>query len=84
MYPNRNSPKTNTDHPEGGFRAVEYFNNLGTMTTYYIRRRREITSRTVMTTATFNEKNPFFQQIGLRIKEETIKLLPLPHSCLWC
>jgi len=60
----------NPDHPEGGCRGVEYFNYLDSMTTNYARSKREITSRTVMTKATFNQKNPFSSKLEFQLKKK--------------
>lgn len=49
---------------------MEYFNNLGSMTTNYVRRTREITSRNVMTKTTFNQKNPFPSKLDLKLKKK--------------
>lgn len=50
---------------------MEYSNYLGSITTNYVRRTREITSGTVMTKATFNQKNPFFfSKLGLKLKKK--------------
>jgi hypothetical protein len=37
-----------------------------------------------MAKAPFNKKKTFRQQIGLKFKEETSKVLHLEHSFVWC
>jgi hypothetical protein len=63
---------------------VEYLNYLGSMITNDARCTREIKSRIAMTKAAFNKKKTFHQQIGLKLKEETSKVLHLEHSFVWC
>ena len=62
---------------------VEYFNCLGSMTTYDARGTCEIKSRICMAKANFNKKT-FHWQIGLKFKEETGKILHLEYSFVWC
>jgi hypothetical protein len=63
---------------------VEYFSYLGSMMTNDARCRCEIKSRTVMTKAAFNKKKTLLQQIWLKFKEETSKVIHLEHSFVWC
>ena len=44
----------------------------------------EIKSRIIMAKATFNKKRVFYWHIGLKIDEETSKMLHLEHSFIWC
>jgi hypothetical protein len=54
------------------------------MITNYARFTREIKSRIAMAKAAFNKKKTFYQQTGLKFKEETSKVLHLEHSFVWC
>jgi hypothetical protein len=64
---------------------MEYFNYLSSMITNDARCTREIKSSTAMAKAAFNKKKILFhQQIGLKFKEETSKMLHLEHSFVWC
>jgi hypothetical protein len=54
------------------------------MITNDARRIRERKSGIVMEKATFINKKTFHQEIGLRFKEETRKVLHLEHSSVWC
>ena len=64
---------------------VKYFNYLGSMIINDARCTREIKSRIAMAKTAFNRKKTLFtQQIGLKSKEETIKMLHLEHSIVWC
>ena len=49
-----------------------------------VRCTREIKSRIAMAKAAVNKKNTFHQQTGLKVKEETSKVLHLEHSFVWC
>jgi hypothetical protein len=61
---------------------VECFNCLGSMITNDARCTCEIKTGTAIAKAAFNKKN-FHQQIGLKSKEETSKVLRLEHSFVW-
>jgi len=62
---------------------VEYFNYLGTMVTNDVRRIHEIKSRIAI--ATFSKlKALFTSKLGLKFKEENIKMLHLEQRFVWC
>jgi ribulose kinase len=63
---------------------VEYFNYLRSMIANDARCTREIKYIIAMAKATFNKKKNFSQQIGLKSKEETSKVLHLGHIFVWC
>ena len=63
---------------------VEYFNNFGCMVTNDARSTREIKFRIAKAKAAVNKKKTFFhQQIGLKFKDETHKVLHSEHRFLW-
>jgi hypothetical protein len=60
-------------------------NILVTMITNDAKCTREIKSRVALAKATFNEKKTYFQQqIGLKFKEGTSKVLNLEHRFVRC
>ena len=65
---------------------VEYFNFIGTLITNNARCICEIKSRTAMakTKLKKKKKDSFHQQIGLKFKVETSKVLHLEHSITRC
>jgi hypothetical protein len=64
---------------------VEYFNYLGNLMTNDARCTREIKSRSVMTKSSIQQEgDSFHQQIGLKFKEETSKMLHLVQRFIWC
>jgi len=54
------------------------------MTTNDARRTREIKSSFVMEKAAFYKKKTFYQQTGLKFKEETSEVLHLEHNFAGC
>jgi hypothetical protein len=59
---------------------VEYFNCLGGTIINVAKHTREITASMAMAKAAFDrEKTLFYQQIGLKFKEETTEVLYLNH-----
>ena len=62
---------------------VEYFNYLSSVINY-ASCTRDIQSRTAVAKAAFNKKKTFHQQIVLKFKEETSKMVHLGHSFVWC
>ena len=63
---------------------VEYSDYLGNMITNDARLTCKSKSRIVMEKVTRKRKKSFYQQIGLKFKEETTKVLHLEHIFLWC
>jgi chorismate mutase len=63
---------------------VEYFKYLGSVVRNDGRCTREIKSRIAVAKAAFKTKKTFQQQIRLKFKEETIKVLHSDHSFIWC
>ena len=65
---------------------VEYLNYLDSKTRNDARCIREIKSSiaTAKQHSTGVKKNSFRQQIGLKFWEETVKVLHLEHSIVWC
>ena len=57
---------------------------LGSVITNDARRTRETKSRIALAKAAFRKKTFFHQQIELKFKEETGKVLHLQHSILRC
>jgi hypothetical protein len=45
---------------------------------------RDMKSRIVIGKSSIQQRISFHQQIGLKFKEETSKVLNLEHSCVWC
>jgi hypothetical protein len=83
MKISRQPPQIGTRIDKKQSENVEYFNFLGSMITSDARCTREIKSSIAMTKAAFNKKKTFHQQIGLKFKEKTIKVLHLEHSFVW-
>ena len=63
--------------------TVEYFNCLGRMIND-ARCTHEIKSRIAMAKAAFKKKKTFRQQIALKFKKGTSKVLHLEYSFVWC
>jgi len=63
---------------------VQYFKHWGNLITNDSRCTREIKSTIAMAKATFNKKVSFHQQIVLKFKEETSKVLHLERSSVLC
>ena len=64
---------------------LEYFSSFGNKTTNDAKRKREIKSWTAMENAAIQqEQNCFYQQTGLKFKEETHRVLLLEHSFVSC
>jgi hypothetical protein len=57
--------------------SMEYFNYVCGLKTNGESCRREIKSRISI------EENPFYQQIGLKFKEEANEMVHLVHSFVW-
>jgi hypothetical protein len=62
---------------------VKYFKCLGKRTTHYTRRKSNIKSRIAMEKQCSTRRISFYQKIGLKLKEETSKVLHLEHSFVW-
>jgi hypothetical protein len=63
---------------------MEYLNYFGSIITNGGRCMRKMTSRIDVGKIAFYRKKSFPQQIGLKIKAETSKMLCLKHSFVWC
>jgi hypothetical protein len=63
---------------------VKYFCYLGSMITNNARCTHEIKPTIAMEKAVFNKNNSFHQQIGLKLQEDTSKVLHLEHRFVWC
>jgi uncharacterized lipoprotein YehR (DUF1307 family) len=63
---------------------VEYSDYLSNMITNDARLTRKSKSGIVMEKVTRKRKKSFYQQIGLKFKEETTKVLHLEHIFVWC
>jgi hypothetical protein len=64
---------------------VEYFSYLGCMIINDARGTRAIKSMIAITKAAISKnKDSFHQQIGLKFKEETSKVLCMEHCFIWC
>jgi hypothetical protein len=63
---------------------VECFKYLGSILTNDGRCTCEIQSRIAMAKAAFSRRNSLYQQIGLKLGEETSKILHLEHDFVWC
>jgi hypothetical protein len=63
---------------------VESFKYLGSILTDDGKCTCEIKTRIDTTKAAFNKKRDFYQHVGLKIEEETNKMLHLKHSFIWC
>jgi hypothetical protein len=66
-----------------GHIKLTIFGYLESLTTNNARRTREIKSRVAIAEAAFNKKNSFYQQIELKFKEESGKVLHSEHSLVW-
>jgi hypothetical protein len=63
---------------------VEYFSSLDNIITNDARGTCEIKYRIVMEKTAFNRKKAFYQQIGLKFKEQLSKVLHFLHRFVWC
>jgi hypothetical protein len=61
-----------------------YLRNLVTTDATVHVRTRDVESRIDVTQATFNKKNSFHQQAGLKIREETTNILHTEHNFVLC
>jgi len=65
-------------------RISTYVNKIGSLVTNDARCTREIKFRIAKVKAAVNKKKTFHQQIGLKFKDATHKVLHLESNFLWC